>query len=146
MALGGGGRYDALAKLIGKKDVPAVGGALGVERIIQVMKMAPVKSSEGTNYQVFLAQLGSLAKRKSLKLFEDFRREKILVAESFGRDSLKFQLNKANKLGVKYVIIMGQKEALEGSVIVKDMNSGKQNNIKLEKVVNDLKKKLKKGK
>lgn len=146
LALGGGGRYDALAKLIGKGDVPGVGGALGVERIIQAMKMIPVKFSESTNYQVFLAQLGSLAKRKSLKLFEDFRKEKIMVAESFGKDSLKFQLNKANKLGVRYVVIMGQKEALEGSVIVKDMDSGKQSDIKLEKVVSDIKKRLKKGK
>ena len=146
LALGGGGRYDALAKLIGKKDVPAVGGALGVERIIQAMKAVPVKFPAEPNPHVFLAQLGSLAKRKSLKLFEDFRKERILVAESFGRDSLKFQLNKANKLGARYVLIIGQKEALEGMVIVKDMESGKQDNLKIEKVVNEIKKKLKRHK
>jgi histidyl-tRNA synthetase len=108
------------------------------------MKAKAVKFPEESLAKVFLSQLGSLAKRKSLKLFEEFRRAKILVIESFGRDSLKNQLNRANRLGIKYVLILGQKEALEGTIIIKDMDTGKQETIKIEKVVGEIKKRLKK--
>jgi len=144
LSLVGGGRYDSLVKLLGGKDAPAVGGAAGIERIIQGMKVKAVKFPEEPLTKVFLAQLGGLAKRKSLKLFEEFRKAKILVAESFGRDSLKVQLNRANALGTKYVLILGQKEALEGTIIIKDMTTGKQEIVKLERVVAEMKKRLKK--
>ena len=143
-ALVGGGRYDALAKILAGKDVPGVGGAAGIERIVNLLKERNIKLHEQPAPKIFLAQLGDLAKRKSLKLIEDFRQEKILVAETFGRDSLKAQLTRAHKLGVKYTLILGQKEALEGSIIVRDMESGKQEIVKLNKVVEEVKKRLKK--
>ncbi|MCJ7786607.1 histidine--tRNA ligase, partial [Patescibacteria group bacterium] len=144
-ALVGGGRYDALVKLLGGKDTPAVGGAAGIERIIQTMKTKDIKiPKEGRSEAiVFLAQLGELAKRKSLKLFEDFRKAKIPVFESFGRDSLKAQLNRANRLGIKYTLILGQKEALEGTIIIRDMETGKQETAAMEKVVREMKRRLK---
>jgi len=142
-ALVGGGRYDALVKLLGGKDTPAVGGAAGMERIIQAMKTKDIKIPKEAETKVFLAQLGELAKRKSLKLFEDFRKAKIPVFESFGRDSLKAQLNRANRLGIKYTLILGQKEALEGTIIIRDMETGKQETAKVEKVVREMKKRLK---
>jgi histidyl-tRNA synthetase len=143
-ALVGGGRYDALGKLLAGKDIPAVGGAAGIERIISLMKERNIELVEPSPAKIFLAQLGNLAKRKSLKLMEDFRKEKISVAEAFGRDSLKVQLAKANKIGVKYTLILGQKEVLEGTIIIRDMSSGKQETIKLEKAVDEMKKRLKK--
>lgn len=143
LTLVGGGRYDALVKLLGGQDTPAVGASAGIERIIQAMKAKTLRFPEEPQAKVFLAQLGNLAKRKSLKLFEDFRREKILVSESFGRDSLKVQLSRANKLGIKYVLILGQKEALEGTMIIRDMESGKQETVKADKVVAEMKKRLK---
>ncbi|XOB41474.1 MAG: histidine--tRNA ligase [Candidatus Nealsonbacteria bacterium] len=143
-ALVGGGRYDSLVKLLRGKDTPAVGAAAGVERIIQVMKSRDIKIPKAPETKVFLAQLGDLAKRKSLKLFEDFRKAKIPISESFGRDSLKAQLNRANRLGIKYTLILGQKEALEGTIIIRDMATGKQEIVKMDKVVEKMKKRLKK--
>ena len=143
-ALAGGGRYDALAKLIGGKDTPACGAAAGIERIVALIKEKGLSLGEPVSAKVFLAQLGNLAKRKGLKLLEDFRKEKILVAESFSRDSLKVQMARAAKIGVKYTLILGQKEALEGTIIVRDMESGKQETVKLEKSVGEMEKRLKK--
>jgi len=77
-------------------------------------------------------------------LLEEFRKVRIRVSESFGRDSLKVQLNRANKMGAKYTLILGQKEALDGVVIVRNMKNGKQDIVKIDKVVTDLKSKLKK--
>lgn len=142
-ALAGGGRYDNMIKMFGGGDVTAVGGAMGVERIILAMKGLDVKFSETQNPQVFLIQLGELAKRKSLKLLENFRNAKIQISESLGRDSLKAQLSIADKLRVKYVLILGQKEALDKIIIIKNMETGKQETVKLEKVVEEMKKKLK---
>jgi histidyl-tRNA synthetase len=143
-ALAGGGRYDALTKLLGGKDTPACGGAGGIERIINLMKMRQVRFKKEKEPEIFLAQLGNLAKRKSLKLLEDFRKAKIPIAESFGRDSLKAQLARADKIGVKYTLILGQQEALEGTIIIRDMASGRQETMKLEEIVGKMKKRLKK--
>ncbi|MBZ9572308.1 histidine--tRNA ligase [Patescibacteria group bacterium] len=143
-ALIGGGRYDALVKILGGKEAPACGGAAGVERIINLMKIKKTKLPLSSKPKIFLAQLGLLAKRKSLKIFEDFRKAKVEVTESFGRDSLKAQLSRADKMGVKYTLILGQKEALEGTIIIRTMETGRQELVKLEKVVEKMKKKLKK--
>lgn len=143
-ALVGGGRYDALGKFLGRRNISASGAAGGVERIVQAMKEKNIKLPEIASPQIFLAQLGRLAKRKSVKIVEDFRKIKVQVAESFGRDSLKAQLTRADKLGVKYTLILGQKEVLEGTVILRDMANGRQDNIKMEKVVAEVKKRLKK--
>lgn len=142
LALGGGGRYDKLIKLLGGRDAPACGSAMGVERIISLMKEQGIEPVKDVKIQVFLAQLGSLAKRKSLKLLNDLRKAKIKTAESFGRDSLKAQLSRANKLEAEYGLILGQQEALEETVIIRDMDSGKQETVKLDKAVEAIKKKL----
>lgn len=142
-ALTAGGRYDNLIKLFGGGDISAVGAAMGVERIVLSMKDNGIKFSEDSDAQIFLVQLGDLAKRKSLKLLEDFRKAKIQVLESLGRDSLKSQLKIADKLEVKYVLLLGQKEALEGTIIIKDMKLGRQETVKIEKVISTMKKKLK---
>lgn len=144
VALAGGGRYDKLVKLLRGKNTPACGAAAGIERIISLMKSQEIKFPKESEIQIFLAQLGNLAKRKSLKLLEDFRKARIKVGESFGRDSLAAQLNRANRLGTRYTLILGQKEALEGTVIVRDMQNGRQEVVKLEKVVEEMRKKLKK--
>ncbi len=143
-SLVGGGRYDALSKLLGGKPTPGCGGAAGIERIVAVLKEKNIKFAEPTHPKIFLAQLGNLAKRKSLKLLEDFRKERIEVAESFGRDSLKAQLARANKIGVRYTLILGQKEALENHILIRDMASGKQETVKLDRAVRELEKRIKK--
>ena len=90
--------------------------------------------------KIFLAQIGNLAKRKSLKMIEEFRKAKIEVAESFGRDSLKAQLNRANRMGVKFTLILGQKEALEGTIMIRNMKTGSQELVKLDKIIKVMKK------
>jgi histidyl-tRNA synthetase len=142
--LAGGGRYDTLVKILGGKETPAIGGAGGIERIIQLMKTKSIRFSRERKVEVFLTQLGDLAKRKSLKLIEDFREAKILVGESLGRDSLKAQLKMADRVGARYSLILGQKEALEGMIIIRDMASGRQETVKLDKAVKEITKRLKK--
>ncbi len=141
----GGGRYDNLAKLLGGKDTPACGAAGGIERIVSLLKTRDAKPSQkSAGAKIFLAQLGQMAKRKSMKLFEEFRAAKIPVAESFSKDSLKTQLRTADKMGIRWVLIFGQKEALEDFITLRDMETGVQKEIKLTKVVEEMKAKIKK--
>ena len=142
-ALVGGGRYDNLAKLLSRRDVPGCGGAAGIERIISLLKEKKIRLPSLPQPEIFLAQIGDLAKKRSLKLFEEFRKARIQVAESFGRDSLKAQLGRANRLGVKITLILGQREALGETIIIRNMKTGSQETVKLERVVEIVRKYLK---
>ena len=142
-SLGGGGRYDRLIETLGGETTPAIGFALGLDRIVLEMKRTQVKPYQEPKAKVFLAQLGDMAKKKSLRLFSELEKNGILIAESFGRGSLKSQLRVANRLGVEVTIIIGQKEALDETAIVKDMVSGTQETVTQIKLVDAVKKILK---
>ena len=145
VSIAGGGRYDYLVSQLGGKPAPVVGGSIGIERAVNEMRRQDVKvSAIKAKTRVFLAQLGDLAKKKSLKLFEEFRKNNIYVSESFGRDSVKAQLRVADRLGADLALIIGQKEALDDTVILREMQSGVQEIIPLEKIINEVKKRLKK--
>jgi histidyl-tRNA synthetase len=143
-ALVGGGRYDALVRLMGGKDIPAVGAAAGVERIIALMKEKQLPAAEEPAPKVFLAQLGDLPKKKSLKLLEELRKAKINIAEALGRDSLRTQLARADKLEVAYTLILGQREVLDNTIVIRKMDTGEQETVKMDKVVDALKSRLRK--
>jgi len=143
MALGGGGRYDNLIEILGGQPTPACGAGFGIERIIMDLKKREVTVPEKIKFDVFLAQLGETAKKKALKLFEDLRKVNIKTAENFSKGGLRSQLEIANKLGVKFTLIIGQKEALDGTILLRDMESGVQEIINFSKIITEIKKRLK---
>jgi histidyl-tRNA synthetase len=143
VSLAGGGRYDKLVESLGGPKTPAVGWSIGMERLMAVIKESNVKVPElKKKYKVFFAQLGERAKKKSLLLFEQLRKAGVPVKASFGRDSIKSQLRIANRLGVKYTLIFGQKEALDETIIIREMDSGVQETVLLKNVVEEVKKRL----
>jgi len=144
-ALGGGGRYDYLVKKLGGPDTPAVGFACGMDRLVNVMKEGDINPYYPPKPKIYLAQLGDTAKKKSLKIFEELEKSGIMVAESFGRGNLRSQLSQANKIKAEIVLIIGQREALDGTVILKDMNSGGQETMPFDKTIKEVKKRLKKN-
>ena len=141
-ALAAGGRYDGLIQLLGGKDTPAVGGAIGIERVLNILKERNVPIGKEPQVRIFLAQLGELAKKKSLVLLEEFRKAKIPVNESLGRDSIKSQLRLADKDGAEYTLILGHKEVLDGTIIIREMNSGSQETVPMDKLVAQMKRRL----
>lgn len=139
-----GGRYNKLVGLLGGQTTPAVGWAGGIERIILAMKNLNLKMPESKSQpKIFLAQLGDFAKRKSLVLFEEFRSHGIKAGTSLGRDSIKAQLRIANRMNVKFTLIIGQKEAIDKTVILREMYSGIQEVVPMEGIVEAVKKRLK---
>jgi histidyl-tRNA synthetase len=143
LSLGGGGRYDDLIRDLGGEDTPAVGFGLGLDRIVLEMQRQKTKIYQEPKPRVFLAQLGEMAKKKSLQLFEKLEKNGILLAESFGRGALKSQLRQASRSGAELTIILGQKEAIDETVIVKDMRTGSQETVPQDKLVEFLKRALK---
>lgn len=142
IALGGGGRYDTLVETLGGRPTPAAGFAIGLERVILRLKEEGIEVPEPPQPKVYMAQLGEPAKRKAFGVFEELRRAGVSVAASFTKDSLKGQMEVANKLGVKYTILLGQKEVLDGTIIIRDMDAGIQEIVDIKKIVLEIKKKL----
>ncbi len=141
-ALGGGGRYDNLIEMLGGRPTPAVGASIGIERTILRIKELEIAVPEPEKPDILVAQLGEAAKRKALGFYEELRKEGFNIAESFAKDGLKNQLDVANKLGVKYTLILGQKELSEGTILLRDMEGGIQETINYNKIVKELKKRL----
>jgi histidyl-tRNA synthetase len=143
VSLGGGGRYDDLAAMLGAKhSLPACGSSLGIERVIEVMKNQGIGGLTKGKAKVFLAQIGQPAKKRALRLIEEFKRAGIKIMESFGKESLKSQLRVADKEGINTALILGQKEVFEENIILRDMKSGAQETVPLSKVVDEVKRRI----
>lgn len=141
-AVGGGGRYDYLCELIGGPRMGAIGSALGIERIIAALKAQGVAAQSKNQFNVFLIYMGDEAKKRAVRLLEDFYRANIPVKESFSKESLKAQFRVADKEAVDIALILGQREVFEDVIILRDMKSGNQETIPLRKIVDEVKKRL----
>lgn len=140
IALGGGGRYDGLVSELGGRPTPAVGFSMGLERIVSVLK-ANGKITSQRAPRIFIAQLGDAARRKVLSLWHALYKDVPVVA-ALSKDGLKAQLEIANRLQVRYAIIIGQKEILDQTAIIRDMEAGIQEVVDYNKVVSEIKKKV----
>jgi histidyl-tRNA synthetase len=134
MALGGGGRYDYLVEAMGGPATPAIGLALGIERTMARLKDKHLLINSQEEDIVFIAQLGDQAKLKALQLFEDLRRSGFNVRQSFASDSLKIQLEEAVALRAKTALILGKKEIMDGTILMRDIDSGAQETVVYKKI------------
>ena len=142
MSVGGGGRYDGLIKALGGKDTPAVGAAVGLERLAEVMQMHKIPAAYFKKPAVFLVQFSEEGRREAMKILSLLRKHNIPVSEAFSKTNLSSQLELANKIGIKFAIIMGYKEVGQKRVILKDMQTGEQETLPYDQLVEELKKKL----
>lgn len=139
-AIAGGGRYDGLAKILGsKKPVPSVGAAIGIDRILNTEGVKTPKPRIMKKPKVYFIQLGFEAKLKSLSVIKMLRKANIPIMQSLSKDSLGAQLGTAERLGAPYAIIFGQKEAMDGTVIVRNMDNRSQETVSLEELPKYLK-------
>ena len=145
-ALGGGGRYDPLIEQMGGHPSFGSGFSIGVERAAQYLKQAceqQICALPKAECNVYVAQLGDQARRNALKLINNIRNSGLKIDYNLTKNSLKVQLDSANGLKVPYTLILGQKEALDGTIIVREMDTGKQQTVKIDKVAEELRKRLK---
>jgi len=135
-ALCGGGRYDGLAELLGGPETPGVGVAVGLERIIIMMKELDVEPPAPRRPEIFLAYLGRAPRKKSLELMAQLRRADVGVYFAMGQErGLRSQLREADKREVRYTVILGENELESGNASVRDMKSGDQVDVDLNLLV-----------
>ncbi|MFC1700979.1 histidine--tRNA ligase [Patescibacteria group bacterium] len=142
-ALAIGHRHDDLIGAFGGVDTPAIGIDIRLSKMVDLMSQNCVKISQKIRPLVFLVQLGCLGKKKSLILFEELRMAGLRVANSVSCNTITSQLNAANRLGADFILILGQKEATDNTIIIRDVCSGIQELMPLEKIVKEIKKRIK---
>ncbi len=146
LALGGGGRYDKLVEQLGGPETPGCGFGLGIDRVVLVLKKQAERDElklEEKGPTIFFAQLGEQARRRAMALIEGLRREGIMVRHNLAKSALKVQLEMANKYNVTHTVIIGQKEVQDGTVIIRDMDSGNQEIVDQRKIANEIRRILK---
>lgn len=126
-SIGGGGRYDGLAELLGGRSTPGIGFGAGMERIIDVMKEQHVEVPADPLPLVYVAYVGAAAKAEAMRLTVELRQAEIATTLAFGDRTLKAQMKQANASGARYVFVLGEEELARGEVAVRmDSDAGRQ--------------------
>lgn len=141
-AIAAGGRYDDLIEDLGGPSTPAVGVALGTDRLILALEKEGVRPPAEEGIDIYLASLGERASKKSFALVQRLREKNLKVEGSLSSKSLKSQLRLANRLGARYVLILGEEELAKKKVLLKEMATGKQEEISLNKIVGEISRKV----
>ncbi|SMC19202.1 histidyl-tRNA synthetase [Desulfacinum hydrothermale DSM 13146] len=129
-AVGGGGRYDGLMKDLGGPDLPGIGFAIGMERLILLLQQG--QSRAGRAPELFVAVIGDRAAREGFGLVQRLRNSGIRTEFTYGGGSLKSQMRRADKLGVSHVLILGDEELDRGKAPVRNMATKEQVEIPLD--------------
>lgn len=129
-AVAGGGRYDGLVSLLGGPDHPAIGFAVGVERVAALM--AAARTAQPKRPHLFMAVLGPRADQASFAWAEALRQRGVWVEIDYGMKGLKSQMKKAGRLNVRKVLIVGDDEINSGKGILRDMVSRNQVEVDLD--------------
>ena len=133
-ALLGGGRYDSLVETLGGKPTPGIGFAAGIERILLLINEENFKEHKPVP-DVYLICLEKKGIPVSLNIAKILRLKGLNIVSDPLRRSMKAQMRDANKLRARYVLILGESELKDNTIIFKNLESGKQESIKQEKIV-----------
>lgn len=135
-AMCGGGRYDGLIEQLGGEPTPGIGFGSGIERIILSMKEQGLTVPQPSPPAALVIYAGENARQKAIELVFELRSVKIPAMMSFGQRSIKSQMREANRLGVSFVCILGDREVDADIVAVKDLQAGSQQDIPFNETVN----------
>src|SRR3989344_1971655 len=132
-----GSRYADLARLFFKEHVPSIGAVIRIERV----KRTIIPSlKERTRPRFIFVHIGDEAKRESMKIADELRRARVSLTQAIGIESLTEQMRLAEIVNPPYLIIMGRKEAMEGSVILRERATHAEDIIPFSELVERLKK------
>ena len=128
-AVGAGGRYDGLVETLGGPSVPAVGFALGLERVSLMLPQASMSSSDQFLY--YVAAFGDHGTKRGLVLLDELRRAGISAHCDYRATTLKAHLRQADRSKCRYAILLGDEEVIRGSVILRNLESKAQEELSL---------------
>jgi len=131
-AIGGGGRYDGLVEQMGGKPTPGIGFGIGIERVLIVCEEEGVFGAPASSVDVFVIDtVGGLA---SLPLLAELRAAGLSADRAYGNRSMKKQWGAADRVGARWGVMLAPRESAEGNVVVKDLQSGEQADVRRDEV------------
>jgi len=140
--LAGGGRYNGLVELLGGPATPAVGVALGIDRIVNLLKEQDIEPPKVRGVEVCILQLGEKAKEVSKEIYDGLSKQDINVYFVPSNEGLRQQIRVAVKLGAKYAAIIGQQEAMKDEIILRDLEASSQEIFPTKVLIEEVKKRL----
>ena len=132
-AVGGGGRYNGLVADLGGPDLPGVGFAMGMERLVMLMEKQSAPFPEKEVCEVCFIPMGEQAVQKSAVLAAGLREEGFAAEYDLMGRSVKAQMKYANRIGAKYTLVLGDNELAAGQANLKDMAGGEETAVPLTK-------------
>ncbi|ADD68206.1 histidyl-tRNA synthetase [Denitrovibrio acetiphilus DSM 12809] len=142
-AVGAGGRYDGLIQLLGGPDTPGIGFATGIDRMVA---LAMLKETEKENeIDAFVVSFKDISDKKALKMVNDMRSAGISADMDYDFRKMKKQFSLADKNGARFTVILGEDEMNKGTAAVKDMETGGQEDVMLEKTIEYISDKLRRN-
>ncbi len=142
-ALCGGGRYNGMVEQFGGDDMPGIGYAMGMERLLLTLKEQGIELPVGKHPDVYIAPLGDAAQKEAFVLTQNLRSRNIYTEKDYLGKSLKAQMKAADRFQVKYCVIIGDSELEKGIAVVREMATGEQHEVQLSQLVEDLEGRLK---
>jgi histidyl-tRNA synthetase len=139
-AVAGGGRYDGLVEALGGPSIPAIGFAIGFDRLVEVVSQ--IEQAQPKRPQLFIAALGPEAQEMAFQWLSELGAAGIATEMDYSGRSLKSQMKRADRLGAGRVLIVGESELQKGAAVLRDMTTKEQQDIVLEDLVANLTKRL----
>lgn len=133
-----GGRYDGLIEMLGGPKIPGIGFAMGIERLVLLLKQHEEQSDKIAEIDLFIAGLGEEAADYSFKLMHELRGQGLRVAMDLDGKSLKSQMKQADRVGARYALIVGSQELADNQAPLRDMESGEQTELNLDSIASFL--------
>ncbi|MGH3310459.1 MAG: histidine--tRNA ligase [Streptomyces sp.] len=141
-AVGGGGRYDGLSEMLGGPPLPSVGWALGVDRTVLALDAEGVEPELPPVTEVFAVPIGEEARRALFRVVTALRREGVAADFAYGGKGMKNAMKSADRSGARYALLAGERDLVAGVAQLKDLESGEQTAVPLDRVVAEVATKL----
>lgn len=138
-AICGGGRYNKLVSEVGGDDIPGMGFAAGMERVLLTVEEEGIVLPVKDDIDVYVAPLGDAAKEVCFKLTHDLRQQGMVVETDYLSKSMKAQMKAADKNHARYTVIIGDDELANNVAVVRDMHNSTQENVPIDEVINYVK-------
>lgn len=130
----GGGRYDGLLEQMGSQPHPALGFAMGIERLLMVLESQGTEIPKPKNCDIYIAPMGEAATLKATTLCASLRDEGFEALTDIVGRGLKAQMRYANKIGAEFTLVLGDSELESGKAKLKRMETGEETEVELDKL------------
>ena len=136
--IGGGGRYDGLMETLGGSSLSGIGFGLGIDRVILAMKEEKVLPEDLGYLDLFVIGLGDQGRARGYQLVSEVRSQGFVADFAFGDRALKGAMKGADRLGARFVLVIGDDEVTSGTAELKELSSGKTHSVTLSSLISTL--------